>query len=108
VIVSDLRIVLTTIDEDRAAELSERLVEERLAACVNVSAPMRSTYRWKGSIEHEIECQLVIKTSAAHLKELERRLSELHPYELPEFIVVRPEQSSAAYASWVGESTRGG
>jgi periplasmic divalent cation tolerance protein len=105
VIVSDLRIVLTTIAEARAAELAERLVEERLAACVSVYAPMRSTYRWKGRVEHEIECQLIIKTTVARLAELERRLPELHPYELPEFIVVRPEQASAAYASWMNEST---
>jgi periplasmic divalent cation tolerance protein len=105
VIVTNLRILLTTVGEDRAAELAERLIEERLAACVNVCAPMRSTYRWKGRIDRETECQLIIKTTLGRLAELERRWPELHPYELPEFIVVCPERASAAYARWVDEST---
>jgi periplasmic divalent cation tolerance protein len=107
VIVSDVRILLTTITEDRAAELATRLVEERLAACVSVSGPMTSTYRWKGGLERERECQLIIKTTAAHVAELERRLPELHPYALPEFVVLRPEAVSRAYAAWVDESTGG-
>jgi len=107
VIVSDVRILLTTIAEDRAAELATRLVEERLAACVNICGPMTSTYRWKGCLERERECQLIIKTTAARVVELERRLPELHSYELPEFVVLRPEAVSRAYAAWVDESTGG-
>ena len=65
------------------------LVDERLAACVNVHGPMTSIYRWKGAVEHEAERQLVIKTTRARLPALEARLRELHPYELPEFVVDR-------------------
>ncbi len=101
---TDLVIVLTTISEDRADEVAFTLVHERLAACVNVHGPMRSTYRWKGTVETEPERQLFIKTTASHVADLEARLRTLHPYELPEFIVVRPERVSAAYATWVGES----
>lgn len=106
--VTDVRILLTTIAEDRAAEIAARLVEERLAACVNICGPMTSTYWWKGRLERERECQLIIKTAAARLGELERRLHELHPYELPECIVVRPEAASTAYSAWVDDTTANG
>jgi periplasmic divalent cation tolerance protein len=97
---------MTTVGEDRADELARRLVDERLAACVNVFGPMQSTYRWKGQVEREPERQLLIKTHAARLAELERRLRTLHPYELPELIVLTPEQVSAEYGAWVAEQTR--
>ena len=98
-------IVLTTVPKNAADELAARLVDERLAACVNVQAPMTSTYRWRGAIEREEECQLVMKTSGKRLVELERRLHELHPYELPEFIVIRATATSSGYADWVAEET---
>ncbi len=102
---SDVRIVMTTIGEDRADELARTLVVERLAACVNVLGPMMSTYRWKGAIEREPERQLLIKTDASRLAELEGRLRALHSYELPELIVLRPDSASAAYAAWVRSET---
>jgi len=107
VIVSDLVIVLTTIDEERADEVAAALVHERLAACVNVYGPMRSTYRWKGAVETEPERQLVIKTTAVRLPALEARLRSIHPYELPEFIVIRPEAAGEEYAAWVRQSVAG-
>jgi periplasmic divalent cation tolerance protein len=103
----DVVIVLTTMPDDlRAEELARLLVDERLAACVNVHAPMRSTYRWKGRVECDTERQLVIKTSNGRLAALEARLLALHPYELPEFIVLETE-ASAAYGAWVGAETEG-
>jgi periplasmic divalent cation tolerance protein len=99
-------IVLTTVPKHSADELAARLVDERLAACVNVQSPMTSTYRWRGAIEREEECQLVMKTSGKRLAELERRLHELHPYELPEFIVIQAAAASAAYTAWVKEQTQ--
>lgn len=98
-------IVLTTVPKDAADELASRLVDERLAACVNVQAPMTSTYRWRGKLEREEECQLVMKTSRKRLPELERRLQELHPYELPEFIAIRATAASSGYADWVAAET---
>ena len=99
---TDLVIVLTTIDAEHADELAATLVNERLAACVNVHGPMQSTYRWKGAVETAAERQLFIKTTASRLAALEARLAILHPYELPEWIVVRPDSVSAAFANWVG------
>jgi len=105
---SDLVVVLTTMpageDDARADELARTLVAERIAACVNVHAPMSSTYRWEGSVDREAERQVVIKTARARLAELERRLRELHPYDLPEFVVL-DAAAGEAYGRWVVEST---
>ena len=101
---TDLVIVLTTITEEHADALARALIDERLAACVNVHAPMRSTYRWKGEVESDAERQLVIKTTANRIGALEAQLRKIHPYELPEFIVVRAEHASEAYEAWVAEN----
>ena len=102
-----LVLILTTMpDDDRADALARTLVDERLASCVNVHAPMMSTYRWKGSIEREAERQLVIKTTRARIAEIETRLRALHPYELPELIVVPVDAASDAYLEWVSSETQ--
>ena len=103
---ADVVVVLTTIAEDAADELARALVTERLAACVNVLPAMRSTYRWKGSVECETERQIVIKTTRSRVRELETRLRALHSYELPEFIVIHADASDA-YARWVAAETGG-
>jgi periplasmic divalent cation tolerance protein len=101
----DLILILTTMpDDSRADELAMTLVAERLAACVNVHQPMASTYRWKGQIEHEAERQVVIKTTRARLPAIEERLRALHPYALPEFVVIAAD-SSDAYGKWVAGET---
>ena len=102
---TDLILILTTIpDDNRAAGLATTLIEEGLAACVNVHAPMTSTYRWQGQIEVEPERQVVIKTTRGRLAALEARLRSLHPYDLPEFVVI-DVAASEAYADWVNDST---
>jgi periplasmic divalent cation tolerance protein len=102
---SEIAIVLTTLGADPdALVLARTLVDERLAACVNVLPPMSSAYRWKGKVEQEREQQLVIKTRRALVERLQARLRELHPYELPEFIVL-DAGASAGYLAWVGDST---
>jgi len=103
----DLLLILTTMpDDNRADELAMTLVGEGLAACVNVHGPMTSTYRWKGEIEREAERQVVIKTMRARLPAIEARLRALHPYELPEFVVIAADGSDA-YGKWVIEMTSG-
>ena len=102
---ADVRIVLTTIGSDTdALALARALVDERLAACVNVLPAMVSIYRWKGSVEQDKEHQVVIKTAADRLPALEARLRQLHPYELPEFLVLDLAGGGAAYLAWVRES----
>jgi periplasmic divalent cation tolerance protein len=103
--VSDVAVVLTTLGAGAdAAALARTLVEERLAACVNVLPPMTSVYRWKGVVEQDREQQLIIKTAVARLGDLEARLRTLHPYELPEFLVLPASGGSSAYLAWVRES----
>ena len=105
---TDLILILTTVPDDhRAGHIARTLVEEGLAACVNVHGPMTSTYRWQGSVEVESERQVVIKTSRSRLAALEIRLHALHPYELPEFVVL-DAAASGAYAAWVNDVTTSG
>ncbi len=99
-----MKIVLTTVRSEAAWRLASTLVEESLAACVNVHAPMTSWYRWKGGIDSATERQLVIKTTIAKLPALEARLRQLHPYELPEFLVVATAGGSEAYLAWARTS----
>lgn len=95
-------LVLTTVaDDERAEEIARTLVDEHLAACVNVHGPMTSFYRWKGAVERDAERQLVIKTTRDRLPALEARLRALHSYELHEFIVLSVESGSSEYLEWV-------
>jgi len=105
--VTDIVIVLTTAPaDDRADQWARQIVDERLAACVNIHPPMASVYRWKGQVERDTERQVVIKTTRDRVSALEARLKELHSYELPEFVVLEVEQGSAAYVGWVIDQTR--
>ena len=100
-------VVLTTFPAEGDAEtLARALVDERLAACVNVLPPMRSIYTWQGVREHATEQQLLIKTTTHRVKALETRLKELHPYDVPEFLVIAVLEGSGDYLSWVADSTR--
>jgi periplasmic divalent cation tolerance protein len=99
-------VVLTTLPADAdAAAFGTALVEERLAACVNLLAPMQSVYRWQGRVDREAERQLVIKTSRQRLDALWERVRTLHPYDIPEFIVLPIVDGSEAYLGWIGDST---
>jgi periplasmic divalent cation tolerance protein len=102
----DYVIVLTTIPADADAPAFGRaLVEERLAACVNLLPMMESVYRWEGRVEHESERQVVIKTARERVVALWERVREMHPYEVPEFVVLPIVDGNDAYLRWVGEST---
>lgn len=104
---TDIVLVLTTVsDDERADALARTLVEERLAACVNLQPAMRSTYRWKGAVECDTERQVVIKTTRDRVEALEARLKTLHSYELPELLVISVDGGGAAYLEWVRESLR--
>ena len=101
----DAAIVLTTVASGTdAVGLARTLVEERLAACVNILPPMTSVYRWQGRIEEEQEQQMLIKTTAERLPALEDRLRQLHPYDVPEFLVLRVAGGSDPYLNWVRQS----
>ena len=102
----DVVVVLTTVPAgSKGEEIGQTLVEERLAACVNVLAPMTSIYRWRGDVERESEQQLIIKTTRDRVPALHARLVALHPYELPEFLELAVADGSPAYVEWVIEAT---
>src|SRR5918993_2769634 len=91
-------IVLTTLPADaESGALGRTLVEERLAACVNLLPVMDSVYRWEGQVEHDTERQVIIKTSRDRVAALWDRIRELHPYETPEFVVLNIQDGSDAY-----------
>ena len=103
---TDCVLVWTTLGADaNATAFAETLVAERLAACVTVQAPMDSVYRWKGSVEHDRERQIAIKTTADRVAALAARIRELHPYEVPEFLVTPVVTGSDDYLAWLREST---
>ena len=103
---TDCVIACTTLPAGMdAEEFGRRLVTEHLAACVTVQAPVRSVYRWEGTVESAAEQLLHIKTTAARLGDLRRRLCELHPYEVPEFVVLPIVDGDPVYLAWLVEST---
>lgn len=102
---SSFVIVLCTFPaEGDAAALARTLVDERLAACVNVLPAMQSIYRWEGAVEEAAERQLVIKTTAARVEALQARLHALHPYDVPEFLVLPVTGGSEGYLRWLSSS----
>jgi periplasmic divalent cation tolerance protein len=94
--------VLVTWPADRdAANIARTLVEEGLAACVNVTAEMDSTYRWQGKVSVDRERQLFLKTTLDRVEALLSRVRALHPYEVPEFLVLPASAGSAQYLAWL-------
>lgn len=99
---SDLELAFVTApDAETAARIGRALVEERLAACVNVLPGVTSIYRWKGAVETEAEVMLLVKSRADRGPALDARVRELHPYEVPEVIRVGISGGSVPYLDWV-------
>ena len=95
-------LVLTNLPDRAAAErLADTLIEKRVAACVNILAPCRSVYRWKGAVQHDEEHPMLIKTAAERYPDLEAAIRAAHPYELPEIIAVPIERGLPAYLEWL-------
>jgi periplasmic divalent cation tolerance protein len=86
-----------------ALRIAEALVERRVAACVNIVPGLTSVYRWKGTIERNAESLLVIKTRRERLDDLKAALTSLHPYEVPELVVLPIEDGHAPYLAWLDE-----
>jgi periplasmic divalent cation tolerance protein len=100
-------LVLTNLPDRAAAEqLADTLIEQKLAACVNILAPCRSVYRWKDAVQHDEEHPMLIKTTAERYAALEQAVRAGHPYELPEIIAMPIERGLPAYLEWVAAETR--
>jgi periplasmic divalent cation tolerance protein len=104
--VTESRLVLATTtapDLETAERIARRLVEDRLAACVQIVQGIRSVYRWQGRVQEEPEVLLLVKTAEPQLPRIESLLHQIHPYELPELAAVPISSGSAAYLRWLTE-----
>lgn len=97
--------LITAPDLETAARIARALVEERLAACVNVVPGVRSIYRYEGRVHDEGEVLMVVKARAERADALEARVRALHPYEVPEVLHLAAAGGSAAYLAWVLEES---
>lgn len=101
-----IQIIVSVPDGKTASLIAEKLLDAKLAACVQLSSQVTSYYRWKGKIEKDPEIQLQIKTSLKHFKEVEKMIVELHPYDVPEIIALSILQASTPYLSWMSGSLK--
>jgi periplasmic divalent cation tolerance protein len=102
---SETLVVLCTLPEQEvAARIAGILVQEQLAACVNIIPGLTSVYRWKGAMQQDNEVLLLIKSTAAVYPQLEQRIQALHPYELPEIIAVPIQTGQADYIKWINDN----
>jgi periplasmic divalent cation tolerance protein len=93
--------LVTAPDADTAQRIAQALVQERLAACVNVLPGVTAIYRWEGAVQRDAEQLLLVKTTRGRLEALAERLAVLHPYTLPELVALAPSGGSARYLDWV-------
>lgn len=103
---SDIIQIITTInDREKAQEMGNYLVRERLAACSQIVGPIHSTYHWRGRIEEAEEYYCVIKTKSSLYRRAEEAIRALHPYEVPEIIAIPIQDSFPGYGVWVHQET---
>ena len=106
---NDVMLVLSTASSEKEAmTIAQALVDQELAACVNVVPAIRSLYRWKGKIWNEVENMIFIKTTSAQLEEIKKTLKDLHSYELPEVLAVKVDDGEKNVLNWIGSSVKGG
>ena len=98
-------VLCTCPDREAATRIASALVEGRLAACVSITQPVTSVYRWQGLVESADEHLLLIKTAAAKYTEAEQAIVRLHPYQLPEIVALPIEGGLAGYLGWIDECT---
>ena len=101
-----MRIVITTCPEDQVENLIRPVLEARLAGCIQAIPGVLSTYRWQGTIQHDREQLLLFKTALDRVNALIERLTELHPYDVPELAVLSVESVTTAYGKWLHDETR--
>jgi periplasmic divalent cation tolerance protein len=94
---------ITAPDAETGARIARALVEERLVACVNLVSGIRSIYRWEGAVQEDAEVLLIVKTRADRAGDLVVRVAELHPYELPEVVLLPVVGGNPPYLDWVRE-----
>ena len=101
---ADVRVVLCTCPPEHAMTLARTILEQRLAACVNIVPGVRSLYWWNGEVAEDGESLLVIKTLQSSFANLEAKLSEIHPNDVPELLSMAVAEGADTYLSWVREA----
>lgn len=101
-----LLVISTVPDEEEGKTIAQKIVEERLAACVNVLPAVQSFYWWEGQISNDEEFLLLIKTQARLFPRLEERIKILHPYQVPEIIALPILTGSREYLGWIKQNTQ--
>ena len=97
-------VFITVPNLEVGEKIGNTLVEEKLAVCVNITSEIKSVYFWKGKIEEDKEYLLIVKTRKDKFKSLEKRVKEIHPYEVPEIIAMPIVLGSKDYLSWIDET----
>lgn len=100
-----IRVVLVSVPRDEAREMATAIVEERLAACINIVPRIDSVYWWDDKIETDTESLMIIKTTEARMQELIEYIEENHPYDLPEVLALPLVAGLAEYVAWIKEET---
>lgn len=102
----EILLVLTNVpDNEVAVRISRELVEQRLAACVNILPSVRSVYRWQGAIEEAQEITLLVKTTRDAYTKLEAALKASHPYDVPEILALPISAGLSSYLDWIAAET---
>ncbi|TQV89195.1 divalent-cation tolerance protein CutA [Aliikangiella coralliicola] len=102
---SQFKLCLTTVgDKSTARQIARSLLQQKLVACVNISAKMTSLYHWDGDIAEDDEFLLLMKTSSQKVDELRDILLDLHPYDVPEFIVLNIKDGASEYLTWINSA----
>jgi periplasmic divalent cation tolerance protein len=99
-------LAITTTPEKDAVRISKALVESKFCACINIISNVTSIYHWKGNVETDTESILLIKTEKEFIELIEAKLKEVHPYELPELIVLPIDWGKSEYLDWISEWIR--
>jgi len=99
----EIVIFITSRSKEEAKKLTRKLVEEKLAACINIISNVESLYWWKGKIETSKECMLVVKTHGKKIEEIIQRVKEIHSYEVPEIIALPIVEGNKDYLTWISD-----
>lgn len=97
-------VVFITVPVEKAKDIAEYMIKEKLGACVNVISEVSSIYWWKGNIERDKESFLVVKTSGNKIQDLIDKVKSVHPYTVPEIIAIPVEVGNEDYLKWIDES----
>lgn len=102
---SAFRVVLITVPPEKAEDISQKMVESKLAACVNILDKVKSIYHWKGVLKKDAECLLVVKTSTKKVESLIKFVREHHEYEIPEVVAMTIAEGNPDYLDWLDRET---